>query len=275
MEHCCATLPVPTTTFWLGVRAEDPDGKACMQHGGSNYCDKNEEPASQATVRAFRLDRFEVTVGRFRKFVEAGTLQPAAGSGKHGYLNGGTEPGWVSLISFPKDRADWDRWLLICTYATWTVEPGASENKPINCVPWELAYAFCIWDGGYLPTEAEWELAASGGDERVYPWGQNSGRGCGPHCSDPQLVGSYSPSGDGAFGHADMAGNAFEWVLDSYAPYPARCDDCANLSATGGLVRGGAGTSSDSELCAAYRGQTFGGTGVSGPYGIRCARPAE
>jgi formylglycine-generating enzyme required for sulfatase activity len=175
-------LPVPTTTFWLGVRAEDPDGKVCMQHGGSNFCDPKEEPASQATVRAFRLDRFEVTVGRYRKFVEAGTLQPAAGSGKHGYLNGGTEPGWVSLISFP----------------------------------------------------------------------------------------------DGAFGHADMAGNAFEWVLDRYAPYPARCEDCANLTATGnGVVRGGAGTSSDSELCAAYRGQTFGGTGVSGPYGIRCARPAK
>jgi formylglycine-generating enzyme required for sulfatase activity len=42
---------------------------------------------------------------------------------------------------------------------------------PINCVTWHEAYAFCIWDGGFLPTEAEWELAASGGEERVFPYG--------------------------------------------------------------------------------------------------------
>lgn len=56
--------------------------------------------------------------------------------------------------------------------ATWTDNPGAQENFPMACVEWPTAYAFCLWDGGRLPTEAEWEFAAAGGDQnRLYPWG--------------------------------------------------------------------------------------------------------
>ena len=49
------------------------------------------------------------------------------------------------------------------SYATWTNTAGSQENLPINCVNWCEAYAFCIWDGGFLPSEAEWEYAAAGG----------------------------------------------------------------------------------------------------------------
>ena len=54
--------------------------------------------------------------------------------------------------------------------STWTAAATKDERLPANCVTWYEAHAFCIWDGGFLPTEAEWELAAEGGEERVLPW---------------------------------------------------------------------------------------------------------
>src|SRR5262245_36043191 len=90
--------------------------------------------------------------------------------------------------------------LLLCDpmYGTWTSSEGPNENKPINCLNWYAAYAFCIWDGGFLPTEAEWELAASGGEERVFPWSDPPGSttvsasdAClFPDCAGPVVVGS-------------------------------------------------------------------------------------
>ena len=57
-------------------------------------------------------------------------------------------------------------------YDSWTSTAGTNENLPINCVNWWEAYAFCIWDGGFLPSDAEAGYAAAGGDEqREYPWG--------------------------------------------------------------------------------------------------------
>ena len=66
--------------------------------------------------------------------------------------------------------------LTTCAPSTWTPSPvsgsASQENLPINCVDWAEAYAFCIWDGGFLPSEAEWEYAAAGGSLQLdYPWG--------------------------------------------------------------------------------------------------------
>jgi sulfatase modifying factor 1 len=281
-ESCCATLPVQGGTF---ARSYDAVG----------YTDSS----FTATVSSFSLDRFLVTVGRMRAFVTAveGGWLPAGGSGKHthldngGGLNGGTEAGWDPSwnATLATTRQGWDD-NLACdsTFGTWTSNPGANEQLPINCIEWQEAYAFCIWDGGFLPSEAEWNYAAAGGsDQRVYPWSappastdidcSHANFNPGPPCSSPMgldAVGSQSPSGDGKFGQADLAGNVWEWQLDFFAsPYAeAQCNDCADL-ASGGIrvIRGGTYADDASLMAASYR-HNYSQTGHNALFGVRCAR---
>jgi formylglycine-generating enzyme required for sulfatase activity len=110
-----------------------------------------------------------------------------------------------------------------------------TENHPVIGVSKIDVQAYCDWlnetlGADYrLPTEAEWESAARGGDERMYPWGEEfdpwrcntleSGkRGTTP-------VGEYSPSGDSPFGVVDMAGNVWEWTSSVLKPYPYEAAD--------------------------------------------------
>jgi len=214
------------------------------------------------SVGDFQLERFEVTVGRFRGFVaafEAG-FRPLAGEGAHPRIaDSGWQDAWSLLL--PADGAGL-RHALDCDsrFSTWRDTPGAGEELPINCVSFPTALAFCIWDGGRLPTEAEWEHAARGDDGRSYPWGDavpdvtlavhNCLNGSDPACTLSRVVAvpvGDRPAGEGAFGQLDLAGSMAEWTLDAFGAYASGdCADCASLSGAGRhVLRGGSWLDAD------------------------------
>lgn len=292
-ESCCTSLLVPGGTF-----SRSYDGVT------AGYTD----PQYKATVSDFKLDKYEVTVGRFRKFVDAvlGGWLPAAGSGKHSYLNGGDglnangqyERGWDAAWNthLPTGVGAKVVWggpdhLWCDAETTWTPDPGANEQKPITCASWFKALAFCIWDGGFLPSEAEWNYAAAGGNEqRVYPWG-----GTAPGADTNLAIyncyykvnGSCSiapvgsaQGGNGRWGHADLAGNAWEWTLDVYkTPYNVtQCANCANLfpDTDNRAVRGGTYRAPAAGFLSVLTSDRYGWPPSRAldyaAFGVRCAR---
>jgi len=242
-----------------------------------------------ATVSDFRLDRFEVTVGRFRRFwSEYPGSMPAAGEGAHPNI---PNSGWDASWPLPQDQAELHA-SVECSpdYQTWTDEPGVGENRPINCVNWYVAFAFCIWDGGRLPTVAEWNYAAArGSEETSYPWGNDPpdddhavycanysavDQGCPTATlSNISEVGSRSPAGDGKWGQSDLAGSMREWTLDYLDAYPDDCDDCANLTnVVGGREARGGDWNNDAASLSSYLRIAYDPANAMSWVGFRCAR---
>ncbi|HMY21415.1 MAG TPA: SUMF1/EgtB/PvdO family nonheme iron enzyme [Polyangium sp.] len=257
VQGACEVTPsscwvLPTT---CGPNGDDNRCQTELVKGGT--FNRSNDPMYPATVSDFYLDRFEITVGRFRAFVEAYPIgsKPKAGDGVHPKIPGsGWDTGWPLYAD-----ANALKTAIKCDNYTWTDVPAFNENLPMDCLTWYDVFAFCAWDGGRLPTEAEWNYAAAGGNEqRKYPWGPTldlarAVYGClgngNPDCvfTDIRLVGSKSPQGDAKWGHADMAGNLDEHVFDSFPdPYPMPCNDCGVLAdLTKAVGRGGSWYSMD------------------------------
>lgn len=282
-ESCCAATKVP---------------------GGAGF-HRFGDPTFPSTVTSFVLDKYEVTAARFKVFVDAWVgagFRPAAGAGKHVHLNGGSglvvlnsktpdyEEGWSKVWenNIPSDFPAWA--------AAMSCEGGANATylshpqRAINCVAWAEAYAFCIWDGGFLPSATEWDYAASGGTpERDHPWGTAtlspqyavycaSGDGACPGTL-PAVPGGVAALGGGRYGQLDLVGNLAEWTLDFHASaFPANtCVDCVEGSPTRPspqlYARGGSFNDAPAKMRTDT--QTSGGDALGSrhlTYGFRCAR---
>lgn len=273
-HSCCESPELPAGTF-------QRDGKP-----GANFA---------ATVSPFRLDAFEVTVGRFRNFVTAVTKSnwaPAVGSGQHQPQPLAGELGWQPALDgdlWPS-VSEWTANVTKCPASgggtsTWSSSVGKNDQLPMNCVSFPQAYAFCIWDGGYLPTEAELSYAwvGPGTTPRKFPWGsaavdaEHATFGIDPKLAPPP-VGTGS-KGANPLGHHDLFGSMFEFTLDHFdqtASYPkSPCTDCVKLSAdptAARSIRGGGWVNLATDISSGSRLSAFWGGHNTG---FRCARPAD
>ncbi|MEX2224006.1 MAG: SUMF1/EgtB/PvdO family nonheme iron enzyme [Candidatus Rokuibacteriota bacterium] len=213
-------------------------------------------------VAAFLIDRRETTNAEFEAFVAAtGHVTDAERAGVGWHWDGA----WREVPG-----ADWRH----------PRGPGSSleglDDHPVVQVSWNDAGAYCRWRGRRLPTNAEWERAARGGDTRPYPWGwepprdgpryrasYGSDRCCRADAGDGALhtapVGSF-PRGRSPFGIDDMAGNVWEWVEDRF-------------DASRRTIRGGGWGNNAEGLRIGLRHANPPDIGLS-MVGIRCAGPA-
>ena len=267
-ESCCVSLKVPGGAF-----------------------NRSNDPMFPAEIADFSLDKYEVTVGRFRKFVDSydawrAAGHPGLGEGSHPLINGtGWDPGLENELPATAESL---RGVVKCDaiFQAWSDAPAEHEQRAMNCIDSLEAFAFCLWDGARLPTEAEWNYAAAGGDEqRSYPWGEaapNSDAmlavyGCSFLDSSCKTlanseVGSL-PRGFGRYGHADLAGGVFEWNLDYYAAYGSEpCVNCANTTPSAyRSIRGGYFGTQGPRLATSYRSPHVPDNHID-YIGIRCAR---
>ena len=196
---------------------------------GSETGNSNELPIHPVSLDAFWIDRTEVTNAMFQTFVNA-----------MGYITD-AEKSVASIVA-----ENWSVSNGLTAGANWNSPRGPSssitgmENHPVVHVSWMDARTYCSWAGARLPTEAEWEKAARGPENNLYPWGDQPPAGNLLNFLDssaaeinlvPNLypdmlvndgyiftapVGSF-PEGASWVGAQDLAGNVWEWVNDYYS----------------------------------------------------------
>jgi formylglycine-generating enzyme required for sulfatase activity len=217
---------------------------------GSRADDKvagsDERPAHRVYLDAYYIDQYEVTTARYAKFFQETKRR---------------EPEF------------WSEQVL-----------KQHTNKPVVGVDWNDAVAYCSWAGKRLPTEAEWEKAARGTDQRMYPWGDQAPtdqRANFNHCCDFKdygaltEVGSFE-GGKSPYGAYDMAGNVWEWVADWYdGDYYGKSPEQNPKGPSGGkyrVIRGGSWLVEPVVVRSADRHGWLAPTGRLGGVGFRCAQ---
>jgi formylglycine-generating enzyme required for sulfatase activity len=206
--------------------------------------DSDEHPRFSVTLKPYCMDKTEVTVAAYAKCAD--------------------EKKCVAALT-PSDSCNGNK--------------PDKQTHPVNCVSWEEADEYCTSRGGRLPSEEEWEFAARGSDERVYPWGsapkpanqlcwdgEGSDLGKGKRRSTCP-VRSY-PKGDTPLGLSDMAGNVREWTSSVYCTYPKP----KNCSDPRRVVRGASWYSDNAWYVRAADRYGYAPNGLGSVIGFRCAR---
>jgi formylglycine-generating enzyme required for sulfatase activity len=211
---------------------------------GSSMGDADEQPVHRVYVETFFMDKYQVSVGQYAKFLDA-TSQEAP-------------PDWT------------------------TMNRSQHQKRPIVNVDWMDADAYCTWAGKRLPTEAEWEKAARGTDGRTYPWGNEYPTKFFANVSQENWnnhgaltpVGTFE-NGKSPYGIYDMAGNVWAWVSDWYDPDYYQSSPSQNPTGPpwgeSKVIRGGSWGSGPEALRSADReihSPSFRGLGT----GFRCAK---
>lgn len=205
-----------------------------------------EAPVHRRSVDGFWIDEHPVTVGEFRRFVEATGHRTLAERDADPADFPGASPsdlraGGLVFVrpDHPVPLDDWRRWWAFRVGVNWRAPFGSDSDRvlmdthPVTQIGFHDAQAYAHWAGKELPTEAEWEFAARGGHDWTYTWGDEfapEGRRMantwlgrfpmefvpGPGQADEPgttSVASY-PAND--YGLYDMAGNVWEWTVDEY-----------------------------------------------------------
>lgn len=220
---------------------------------GSNNGGRDEMPSHAIHLNSFALDVHPVTNEQFILFLEA--------------MGGEKDHNNNDIIRLRESRIKRSAGKL-------NIESGYAKH-PVVGVTWYGAVAYSKWVGKRLPTEAEWEIAARGGEEDfLYPTGQNIERTQANFFSaDTTAVASYPPNGYGLY---DMAGNVYEWCQDWYDYHYYNLSNQEPNNPKGPLqgvyrvLRGGCWKSLKEDLRCSHRHRNNPGT-MNGTYGFRCA----
>lgn len=185
-----ALLAIAATAYLLLPKLFAPDlpssaGMAQIPGGtytvGANLSGSQYAPPQEVTLEPYWLDRFETTNSEYAAF-----LADEGGEPPNSWANGQVPPG--------------------------------QETHPVRGLTWDNANDYCAWQNKRLPTEAEWEVAARGEQNLLFPWG-DSATGVTLPDTDTYAIGSI-PQNRTSFGVFDMAGNVWEWVTEPYADVP-------------------------------------------------------